>query len=223
MVGQMPDMAFCHIHPLEDTGWAGDPPPDSWGIQAVGAGTAGDSAAADVRIAILDTCIDRDHLAFSQGDLSLIYEDFTGTGTGLADDVGHGTHCAGTIFGRDVQVAPGQGVRIGIARGVRTTLNAKVLTRGGGSTESVMRGMLWAMQERDHFISMSLGIEFAREFGYWRARVSTEVHAFSKGLAGYRQNLLVFDRLAQFAQLLNGPALPLIIAAACNSSKRPIL
>ena len=40
---------------------------------------------------------------------------------------GHGTHCAGTIFGRDVD-----GMRIGVARGVKKALIGKVLGRDGG-------------------------------------------------------------------------------------------
>ena len=38
------------------------------------------------------------------------------------DDHGHGTHCAGTIFGRDVN-----NTRIGIARGVKKAMIGKVL------------------------------------------------------------------------------------------------
>ena len=48
--------------------------------------------------AVLDTGIDADHPAFVE--VNLLIEDFTNSGP--KDAVGHGTHCAGTIFGRDV-------------------------------------------------------------------------------------------------------------------------
>ena len=49
-------------------------------------------------VAVLDTGIDATHPAFA--GVTLVKKNFT---TEAAGDLhGHGTHCAGTIFGRDV-------------------------------------------------------------------------------------------------------------------------
>src|SRR5262245_19916375 len=99
----------------------------AWGVQAVGADTSPFSGDGIV-VAVLDTGIDASHPAFAGMDL--VQKDFTGDGNG--DQHGHGTHCAGTIFGRDVN-----GVRIGVARGVKKALIGKVLGNNGGGSNSM--------------------------------------------------------------------------------------
>jgi subtilisin family serine protease len=99
-------MPTALIKPLEVAGAAAT---GAWGIAAVKADTSnftGDG----VVVAVLDTGIDKSHPAFA--GVTIVEQDFSGSGNG--DRQGHGTHCAGTIFGRDVS-----GTRIGIARGVR--------------------------------------------------------------------------------------------------------
>ena len=77
----------------------------AWGIHAVGADTS--SLSGDgVRVAVLDTGIDASHPAFD--GVELVQRNFTGESDEDLD--GHGTHCAGTIFGRDID-----GKRIGVA------------------------------------------------------------------------------------------------------------
>ena len=63
------------------------------------------------------------------------------TGEAPSDQHGHGTHCAGTIFGREVQ-----GRRIGVAPGVGRALIGKVLGEGGGGSDQLARAMLWACE-----------------------------------------------------------------------------
>ena len=84
---------------------------------------------------MLDTGIDTEHPAF--GGVDLVQKDFTGLGNGDRD--GHGTHFAGTFFGRDID-----GVRIGVARGVQTALIGKVLGPEGGDTNMLARAIHWA-------------------------------------------------------------------------------
>lgn len=223
VVGHVADMPFCHVQAEGPTAPGGDavPPRASWGIAAVGAEALNNLAGRGVRVAVLDTGIDTTHPAFRQFDFFGCFEDFTGTG--LADDVGHGTHCAGTIFGADVEtVSAGQTVttRIGIARGIEQPLIAKVLSRYGGSTESVMRGALWAMQRGTHIACMSLGIDFARVVDRHLAQGMAPAPAYGRALAAYRENLLVFDRLAMLSGLPSGPTMPLFVAASGNSSNR---
>ena len=81
----------------------------TWGISAIGAQQS-DFTGAGVKIAVLDTGIDDQHPVFC--GVTFQKYDFT---TGQEDEAsdGHGTHCAGTIFGR-----PAKGFRIGVAHGV---------------------------------------------------------------------------------------------------------
>lgn len=81
----------------------------TWGIKAVRA----DESPYDgkgITVAVLDTGIDPTHPAFA--GVALERRNFTSEGDD--DENGHGTHCAGTIFGQDVGH-----LRIGIARGVK--------------------------------------------------------------------------------------------------------
>ena len=148
VVGIAPTMPTKLIMPFDA---AAEAQAIGWGISAVRADVSA-FAGTGVVVSVLDTGIDATHPLF-QG-VNIQQEDFTGGGNGDRD--GHGTHCAGTIFGRDVN-----GVRIGVARGVTTALIGKVLgDNGGGSSEMIFRAIQWAVEEGAHVISMSLGFDF---------------------------------------------------------------
>lgn len=187
----------------------------SWGISAVNA----DKSPFDgkgVVVAVLDTGIDSQHPAFA--GVTLVQQDFTRSGDG--DKVGHGTHCAGTIFGRDVG-----GARIGIARGVTKALIGKVLgDDGSGGTGALYDGMTWALQNGARVISMSLGFDFP---GLVQRLVNQEGFppdlATSFALEAYRGNLRMFDAIMQLAEArvaVDGGAV--VVAAAGNESKRNV-
>ena len=126
---------------------------------------------------------------------------------------GHGTHCAGTIFGRDVD-----GRRIGIATGVQKALIGKVLGKGGGSTDQLVEAINWARDNGADIISMSLGLDFV---GYqkelMKERVPSEV-ATSMALAGYRANVQTFDRLSKLYVESDAIRSVVLVAAAGNES-----
>jgi subtilisin family serine protease len=182
-----------------------------WGISAVGADRS-PFTGNGVVVAVLDTGIDRNHPAFA--GVEIIERDFTGEGNG--DEHGHGTHCAGTIFGRDLA-----GRRIGVARGVRKALIGKVLGSRGGSSASIVSAIQWAVENGAHVISMSLGIDFPGLVAELAVELPTEI-ATSRALEGYRQNVQLFERLAALVQARgNGFGQPtIIIAAAGNESMR---
>ena len=184
----------------------------AWGVSAVGADSS-PFTGAGVVVAVLDTGIDATHPAFA--GVQLVKKNFTSEAP--ADLHGHGTHCAGTIFGRDVN-----GTRIGVARGVKKAVIGKVLGAGGGSSDRIATAINWAIEQGAQVISMSLGIDFP---GFVKemenAGLPTEA-AVTRALEGYRANVQLFERLAGFirARAMFGQP-TLLIAAAGNESARP--
>jgi len=185
----------------------------NWGIAAVGADTS-PFTGAGVTVAVLDTGIENTHPAFA--GMTLVEEDFSGSGNG--DVKGHGTHCAGTIFGRDV------GQRIGIARGVQKALIGKVLGNDGkGDTGMILRGLNWALEQKADIVSMSIGFDFPGLVARLIAQGLPADLATSLALESYGDNLRVFDKYMELlaARAAFGPS-PLVIAAAGNESRRNI-
>lgn len=189
-----------------------DGSPMSWGVKAVGADSSIRSGSG-VTVSILDTGIDPTHPAFR--GMELVEQDFTGTGN--SDGQGHGTHCAGTTFGRDVD-----GTRIGIARGVERALIGKVLDVDGmGTSQMLFSAIPWALNNGAQVISMSLGFDFPGmverlQLDGWPPALATSV-----GLEAYRANLRMFDALMQMVSAqaaFTGGCL--VVAAAGNESRR---
>lgn len=186
----------------------------TWNVRAVGAhGTPFDGTG--IKVAVLDTGIDRGHPAFANSNI--IEQDFTGTGNG--DRQGHGTHCAGTICGSAIN-----GLRFSIAPKVAALLAGKVLDdRGDGTTEGIAKGIQWAMDQGAHVISMSLGMDFP---GFVELLVEQEglpiPFATCKALEAYRANMDLFGQIAELAETKaqGGFSQPtIIIAAAGNESQ----
>src|SRR5262245_53301071 len=216
--GEAPKFNVKLIKPLDfsdGTATAAAPPLVSWGVTAVGASDS-QFDGSGVVVAVLDTGIDRNHAAFAGMQEKIVEKDFTGEGEG--DLNGHGTHCAGTICGRNVN-----GTRIGVARGVKKLLIAKVLDKDGiGSTDAIANAIQWALEKGAHIISMSLGMDFPGIREALKKNWPEEV-ATSMALEGYRENVRFFDRLA--ATIAAGEFLgrrALIVAATGNESHREI-
>ena len=186
---------------------------NTWGIEAVNAHNS-PFVGSDITVAVLDTGIDPNHPAFA--GVEIVQKNFT---TEAADDLhGHGTHCAGTIFGQDVN-----GTRIGIARNIRRALIGKVLGQGGGSSTSISQAIQWAVNEGAHVISMSLGIDVPGFVEFLHQQHNLPIPAATSiALEGYRSNVNLFTELSRFVAANNAFAQgTVIVAASGNESERP--
>jgi len=209
-----PPMPLNLISPVEQQDVdVADMASSTWGVEAVGA-IDSDFDGSGITVAVLDTGIDAAHPAFD--GVTLIERNFTDEAG--VDINGHGTHCAGTIFGKDVE-----GTRIGVARGIDRALIGKVLGQGGGSSATIAQAIQWAVSEGANVISMSLGIDFpgfvdvlVNDYGY-------DIEpATSMALEAYRQNVNLFTQLARLVESQShfGDG-AIIVAAAGNESRRP--
>lgn len=185
----------------------------TWGLEATRTLTS-PYTGKGVTVAVLDTGIDAGHEAFA--GRQIVQKDFTGEGDG--DEKGHGTHCAGTIFGGTVG-----GVRIGIAPGIEKALIGKVLDADGhGATQNVLDGILWVIRGGANIISMSLGFNFPAQVKRNVEKGMTIEAATSLALEAYRENVRLFDSvqnlIAAHSALISKS---IVIAAAGNASKRP--
>lgn len=181
----------------------------AWGVRAVGADRS-DCTGEGITVAVLDTGIHASHPAFKGVDLHC--ENMTNDGPD--DTARHGTHCAATIFGRDVE-----GVRIGVARGVEQAVILKVLGRDGGDSDTVVDAVLRAVKLGANVISMSLGVDYLR-YKQWVMETGglEDGPATSLALEAYRKNLLQFDRLTSMLETAKQPVI--LFAAAGNESQR---
>jgi subtilisin family serine protease len=172
-----------------------------WGLTRIGCPDAWDitTGSASIVVAIVDTGIDLNHpelapllvagqdlVDFAPGSTpkpGWVFEgDFTGVDAIPQDEVGHGTHVAGTVG-----CATNNGVGVaGVNWNVRL-MPVKVLARiresatnrvsGSGSAANIAAGIRWAADNGARIINMSLG-------GYGDTRVEREAvaYAISRGV-----------------------------------------
>lgn len=169
------------------------------------------------RVAILDTGIDASHAAFEGIDIS--ETDFTGEGGG--DLNGHGTHCAGIFFGRDID-----GLAIGVAPNVSSVFAGKVLDgSGSGTTEGLFTGLLASVFEaKANVISVSIQYRLqALIQEFLDAGLDAEVAA-NQAFKTTMENVRLFEKFVELARL-GRPEVgdgAIIICAAGNQSKRQL-
>jgi len=213
-----PAMPIYLIEPLEFEPTGGDGADDAestWNVALIDAPKSPFNGAG-VTVAVLDTGIEADHEAFA--GVEIIQRDFTGEGE--ADVHGHGTHVAGTIFGR-----PKNGLRYSVAPGVNRAVIGKVLGRQGGSSDQLFQGIRWAIDQGASVINMSLGFDYPGLVKYLVNEFGLPVEmATSRALQGYRDNIRLFDRLVALYRALAAMQenAALLIAAAGNESRRNI-
>ena len=208
----VPEMPLKLVAPVA-CGEDAEPGGEAWGLRATGA-LESRFTGAGVKIAVLDTGIDAQHDAFRGVELTQVNY----TSEAPEDTNGHGTHCAATIFGRDVN-----GVRVGVAPGVAQAFIGKVLGEGGGGTSALLRAIRDAIDAGCQIISMSLAFDFPGAASkLQRVDGLPPELATAIALADYRANVRLFDRLGELiqAQSMGDARELLLFAAAGNESKR---
>ena len=205
-----PVMPTSLIRPFEAD--AGAAPSTAWGVSAVRADDRPSPAPASPSRCSTPASTPAIRLCRR----AVVEQDFTGAGNG--DGQGHGTHCAGTIFGRDVD-----GTRIGVARGV----DPRADRQGPGRRRRrrlrmFFRGIQWALaEERRRDLDVAgvrlpgLGEEPDRPGGL-PAELATSV-----ALEAYRGNLRMFDALMEMVERAGAFGQgTVVVAAAGNESQR---
>jgi subtilisin family serine protease len=169
-----------------------------WGLTRIGCPEAWDQTQGDpsVVVAVVDTGVDLSHpeladLLLPGQDLvnvppgappppSCVFEgDLTGSDPTPQDEVGHGTHVAGTICCASNNAVGVAGVTWGarllpvrVLVRVREIATGKII--GSGSSADIAAGIRWAADHGAHVINLSLG-------GYEDATVEREAIAYAVG------------------------------------------
>jgi subtilisin len=141
----------------------------TWGLVACRVPQSARSGSG-IKVAILDTGMDLGHPDFA--GRAIAGRSFVGQP--VQDLHGHGTHCTGTAAG--TKSPPGNTPRYGIAHGSRIFAGKVLTNSGSGTTASVLAGMNWAIANRCHVISMSLGSQSPVQAAYTKAGAVALAH-----------------------------------------------
>lgn len=121
-----------------------------WGIDSVKAPGAWTTTKGDTsRVLVLDTGVDNQHPALKNQIEKM--KNFTGGGSDVTDEVGHGTHVSGTILAG----SQSNGL-VGVAPKAKL-LMGKVCTTMGCPSTAIAAGINWAVSEKVDVVNMSLG------------------------------------------------------------------
>lgn len=131
----------------------GDTASLTWGLQATKVATSKYSGKG-IKVAVLDTGLDFKHPDFA--GRSIISKSFISGVPTAQDGHGHGTHCTGTACG---PLKPTQGRRYGVAYGSQIYIGKVLSDAGSGGDIGILAGIDWAVANKCHVISMSLGAD----------------------------------------------------------------
>ena len=184
----------------------------TWGLNAVEAITAAFTGK-NVRVAVIDTGIDPNHPDLS----SKIAATWTFDGGPVNDEVGHGTHVAGTIAG-----ARSGALAYGVAPDVRLHI-AKVFgaNGAGGTSAELVAAVNWAIQQKCQIANMSLSSNEILPPGthFDPAFETLAQTALQRGLIliAASGNLADLNALGQHTNVRNNPPAPIGYPANCPS------
>jgi subtilisin family serine protease len=130
-----------------------DTPTLTWGLLATKVATSKYSGKG-IKVAVLDTGLDFKHPDFV--GRSIVSKSFISGVPTAQDGHGHGTHCTGTACG---PLNPGQGRRYGVAHGAQIFIGKVLSDQGSGGDIGIFGAIDWAIANKCHVISMSLGAD----------------------------------------------------------------
>jgi len=175
----------------------------TWGLKATRVAESPLSGKG-VRIAVLDTGFDLDHPDFR--GRSVTTASFI-PGELVQDLNGHGTHCIGTACGPRT---PTRGRRYGIAYDAEIFVGKVLSNRGAALGRSTLAGIEWAVRNRCHIISMSLGGLVLRGQRFSQAFENTARRALD-------QNALIVAAAGNDSRRSQGLKVPVSNPANCPS------
>jgi len=114
---------------------------------------------AGIKVAVLDTGLDLGHPDFS--GRSIFTQTFVGEP--VQDLHSHGTHCIGTAMGPKCVAT---GPRYGVAYEAEIYAGKVLSNAGSGTDGQILAGINWAVANRCHVISMSLGAQAPASVAY---------------------------------------------------------
>ncbi len=122
----------------------------TWGLTATGVAHSR-LTGRRVRVAILDTGIDREHPDFV--GRPMVCRSFVGDAS-TDDGNGHGTYCAGIACG---PASASQAPRYGVAGGADLYIGKIISDNGSGAEGNILAGIEWAVQSGCAIVSLSAG------------------------------------------------------------------
>jgi subtilisin len=167
----LPGQALAGI--LQATGFE-DNDESTWGLQAIKALDSRFSGKG-IKVAVLDTGFDLNHPDFRGRQVTS--ETFI-PGQTVQDDNGHGTHCIGTACGPK---NPVRGRRYGIAYEAEIFAGKVLTNQGSALGRSTLAGIEWAVNNKCHVVSMSLGSRVSPGQSFLNAFESTAREAMRLG------------------------------------------
>lgn len=188
-----------------------------WGLSAVRALESG-AKGAGVRVAILDTGIDLNHPCFADmhAEGKICYKQYASDGA--EPDTSHGTHCAGTFFGQDVN-----GMRVGVAPGIEKAYVAKVIGQSSSHTGHLKDAVYWAGEKNVHIITTSVIVDLYKlQEELLNEHSMHPRQAFDLAMNTHADTVEFFDSIIQSLSVRTGTRNGcLFIGAAGNDSDRP--
>lgn len=123
----------------------------TWGLQATKASSSRYTGEG-ISVAVLDTGLFLAHPDFV--GRTIVSKSFIAGVASANDGHGHGTHCTGTACG---PLKPAIGPRYGIAHKASIFIGKVLSDQGSGVDGGILAGIDWAVANKCHVISMSLG------------------------------------------------------------------
>ncbi len=123
----------------------------TWGLLATKAATSRFTGQG-IKVAVLDTGLFLAHPDFA--GRPVVSKSFIAGVLSANDGHGHGTHCTGTACG---PFKPAVGPRYGVAHKASIFIGKVLSDQGSGADGGILAGIEWAIANKCHVISMSLG------------------------------------------------------------------